>query len=130
MLMRDVKEGKEKQARSNKQLARKQHSTPKAVTFPKKNELPRVGLEPTILYTLDRALSLPVQQCGECTQLRCRGMFSPRCSAPPQLPSTGSHDLPSDSLATITAPHVLRHNHGVCGLPPQEWLLTERFHFS
>ena len=34
----------------------KQHSTPKAVTFPKKNELPRVGLEPTILYTVDRAL--------------------------------------------------------------------------
>ena len=34
----------------------KQHSTPKAVTFPKKNELPRVGLEPTTLYTLDRAL--------------------------------------------------------------------------
>ena len=27
----------------------KQHSTPKAVTFPKKNELPRVGLEPTTL---------------------------------------------------------------------------------
>ena len=25
----------------------------KAVTFPKKNELPRVGLEPTTLYTLD-----------------------------------------------------------------------------
>ena len=33
----------------------KQHSTPKAVTFPKKIELPRVGLEPTTLYTLDRA---------------------------------------------------------------------------
>ena len=32
-----------------------QHSTPKAVTFPKKNELPRVGLELTTLYTLDRA---------------------------------------------------------------------------
>ena len=31
----------------------KQHSTPKAVTSPKKNELPRVGLEPTILHTLD-----------------------------------------------------------------------------
>ena len=30
---------------SNKQ--KKQNSTPKAVTFPKKNELPRVGLEPT-----------------------------------------------------------------------------------
>ena len=35
----------------------KQHSTPKAVTFPKKNELPRVGFEPTTLYTLDRVLS-------------------------------------------------------------------------
>ena len=35
---------------------RKKHSTPKAVTFPKKNELPQVGLEPTTLYTLDRAL--------------------------------------------------------------------------
>ena len=33
-----------------------QHSTPKAVTFPKKNGLPRVELEPTTLYTLDRAL--------------------------------------------------------------------------
>ena len=32
----------------------KQHSTPKAVTFPKKNELPRVGLESMTLYTLDR----------------------------------------------------------------------------
>ena len=42
--MRDEKEGRQKQAR-----------TPKAVTFPKKNELPRVGLEPTTLYTLDRA---------------------------------------------------------------------------
>ena len=27
-------------------------STPKVVTFPKKNELARVGLEPTTLYTL------------------------------------------------------------------------------
>ena len=34
----------------------KKHSTPKAVTFPKKNELPRVGLEPMTLYTLDRVL--------------------------------------------------------------------------
>ena len=52
VLMRDEKEGRKKQARSNKQ----QHSTPKAVTFLKKNELPQVGLEPTTLYTLDRAL--------------------------------------------------------------------------
>ena len=54
---RDEKEGRKKQARSNKNKA-KQHSTPKAVTFPKKNELPRVGLEPTTLYTLDRALHM------------------------------------------------------------------------
>ena len=46
-------EGRKKQARSNKA---KQHSTPKAVTFPKKNKLPQVGLEPTTLYTLDRVL--------------------------------------------------------------------------
>ena len=40
--MRDEKEGRKKQARSNKHPRQKQHSTPKAVTFPKKNELPRV----------------------------------------------------------------------------------------
>ena len=54
--MRDEKEGRKKQARSNKHPRQKQHSTPKAVTFPKKNELLRVGLEPTTLYTLDRTL--------------------------------------------------------------------------
>ena len=31
----------------------KQHSKPKVITFPKKNELPRVGLKPTTLYALD-----------------------------------------------------------------------------
>ena len=46
------KEGRKKQARSNKQ----QCKATQAVTFPKKNELPQVGLEPTTLYTLDRAL--------------------------------------------------------------------------
>ena len=45
------KEERSKQGQTNNKA--KQHSTPKAVTFPKKNELPRVGLEPTILYTLD-----------------------------------------------------------------------------
>ena len=53
--MRDEKEERKKQARSNKQT-RQSNSTPKAVTFPRKNELPQVGLEPTTLYTLDRAL--------------------------------------------------------------------------
>ena len=47
-------EERSKQGQTNNKA--KQHSTPKAVTFPKKNELPRVGLEPTTLYTLDRAL--------------------------------------------------------------------------
>ena len=46
VLMRDEKEGR--QGHTNNKA--KQHSTPKAVTFPKKNELPRVGLEPTTLY--------------------------------------------------------------------------------
>ena len=55
--MGDEKKGRKKQARSNKQTNKaKQHSTPKAVTFPKINELPQVGLKPTTLYTVDRAL--------------------------------------------------------------------------
>ena len=60
--MRDEKEKKEASMVKQTNKA-KQHSTPKAVTFPRKNELPQVGLEPTtfytqysILYTLDRAL--------------------------------------------------------------------------
>ena len=48
-------EGRSKQGHTNNKA--KQHSTPKAVTFPKKNELPRVGLEPTTLYTLERSTS-------------------------------------------------------------------------
>ena len=45
VLMRDEKEGRKKQACQTNNKA-KQHSTPKTVTFPKKNELPQVGLEP------------------------------------------------------------------------------------
>ena len=51
--MRRKKE-RSKQGQTNNKA--KQHSTPKAVTFPRKNELPQVGLEPTTLYTLDRGL--------------------------------------------------------------------------
>ena len=47
------KEERSKQGQTNNKA--KQHSIPKAVTFPKKNELPRVGLEPTTLtYMLMR----------------------------------------------------------------------------
>ena len=52
--MRDEKEERKKKARSNKQT--RKSNTPKAVTFPRKNELPQVGHEPTTLYTPDRAL--------------------------------------------------------------------------
>ena len=48
------KEERSKQSHTNNKA--KQHSTPKAVTFPKKNELPHVGLEHTTLHTQDRAL--------------------------------------------------------------------------
>ena len=41
--MRDEKEGRKKQGKTNNKA--KQHSTPKAVTFPEINELPRVGLD-------------------------------------------------------------------------------------
>ena len=49
------KEERSKQDQTNNK-AKQQQSIPKAVPFPKKNELPQVGLEPTTLYSLDRAL--------------------------------------------------------------------------
>ena len=48
------KEERSKQGDTNNKA--KQHNTPKAVTFPKKSEQPRVGLKPTTLCTLDRVL--------------------------------------------------------------------------
>ena len=50
--MRDErrKEERSKQGQTNKKA--KQHSTPKAVTCPKKNELPRVGLEPRYFHDI------------------------------------------------------------------------------
>ena len=45
------KEERSNQGQTNNKA--KQHSTPEDVTFPKKNELLWVGLEPTTLYTLD-----------------------------------------------------------------------------
>ena len=43
------KEERGKQGQTNNKA--KQHSTPKAVTFPKKNELPWMGLKPTTLHS-------------------------------------------------------------------------------
>ena len=51
--MRDEKRKEERSKQGQTNNKAKQHSTPEAVTFLKKNELPRVVLEPTTLYTLD-----------------------------------------------------------------------------
>ena len=53
VLMRDERRKEERSKQDQTNNKAKQYSTPKAVTFPKKNELPQVGLEPTTLYTLD-----------------------------------------------------------------------------
>ena len=79
VLMRDEKEGRKKQARSNKQQGKAiQHSTPKAVTFPKKNELPRVGLEPTTCIYIYMYILIVVlgSQCKP-TMVRMRWKFFP-----------------------------------------------------
>ena len=55
VLIRDERR-KEERSKHGQTTKEKQHSTPQAVTLPKKNELPQVGLEPTTLYILDRAL--------------------------------------------------------------------------
>ena len=54
MLMRDErrKEERSKHGQTNSKVKQ----TNKAVTFPRKNELPRVGLEPMTLYTLDSSV--------------------------------------------------------------------------
>ena len=58
--MRD-EEGRKKEASKVKETTKpKQHSTPNAVIFRKKNELPRVGFEPMTLRTLDRIHTLAV----------------------------------------------------------------------
>ena len=63
MLMRGAegrKEERSKQGHKNNKAKQhstpkaKQHSTPKAVTFPKKNELSRVGLEPTCILVVTK----------------------------------------------------------------------------
>ena len=57
------KEERSKQGQTNNKA--KQHSTPKAVTFLKKNELPQVGLQPTqcTMYSYMYILSIFVCWC-------------------------------------------------------------------
>ena len=81
-LMRD-EQGRKKEASKVKQANKaKQHSTPEAVTFPKKNELPRVGLEPTTLLHL-QCSSHKVREvaCVDGLQqsLMCRSECSGHC---------------------------------------------------
>ena len=49
--MRDERRKEERSKQDQTNNKTKQHSTPKVVTFPKKNELPQVGLEPNTLHT-------------------------------------------------------------------------------
>ena len=63
VLMRDEKEGRKKASKVKQTNKAKQHSTPKAATYPE-NELSRVGLEPTTLHTLDRALYHMYMPCS------------------------------------------------------------------
>ena len=74
------KEERSKQGQTNNKV--KQHSTPKAVTFPKQNELPQVGLEPTTLHdTLhSRQNALPLSYTCTCTY-RLVMMTLPLCSS-------------------------------------------------
>ena len=58
--MRDERRKEERSNQGQTNNKAKQHSTTKAVTFPKKNELPRVGLEPTtcmLILTCDFDIS-------------------------------------------------------------------------
>ena len=106
--MRDEKEGS-KQGQTNKA---KQHSTPKAATFPKKNELSRVGLEPTTLYTVDRALYHRAAAAGPkshmCMYVYCLDYDSEH------FPVSGSDVrcsklLPPVHLVRETRVHVIYH---------------------
>ena len=54
--MRDERRKEERCKKGQTNNKAKQHTTSKAITFPKKNELSLVGLESTTLYTVDRAL--------------------------------------------------------------------------
>ena len=68
VFMTDEKEERSKQGQTNNKA--KQHSTPKAVTFPKKNELPRVGLEP-MMYIYIHSGFIHIDMCiYSCLQLR------------------------------------------------------------
>ena len=96
-----------KQGQTNNKA--KQHSTPKAVTFPKKNELPQVGLEPTTLYTLDRVLYstteihvLTVQASSEFRHFRRKpreriSSFARRFLNRPEVPETQLYREPPDA---------------------------------
>ena len=95
VLMRDKKEGR-KQGQTNRKA--KQYSTPKVVTFlENKNELPRVGLEPTTLYTLNRALNLPLHVCihvygqPDCTPLKQGGASVGKWAESPHSPQDEWH---------------------------------------
>ena len=50
--MRDERRKEERSKQDQTNNKAKQHSTPKAVTLPEKNEVPRVGLYATIIFAI------------------------------------------------------------------------------
>ena len=67
-LIRDEKEERKKQARSNKQTRQSNTAHPRQSLFLEKNELPRVGLEPTTLtYNVVNGCTVIVHVLPFCT---------------------------------------------------------------
>ena len=130
--MRDEKEERKKEASKVKQTNKaKQHSTPKAVTFPRTNELhmlhalARVGLEPMTPCTLDRAVHVRTNNCTLHSS-PTSSAFSYIVSSPPRREAgwLGVHHSVKVHLrmyVTCNSKHTSSHRGG--GLrPPQKVL--------
>ena len=70
--MRDEKEERKKQARSNKQTRQSNTAYPRQSLFLEKISCLRLGLEPTTLYTLDRVLYQLSYRGSTCKWMCCR----------------------------------------------------------
>ena len=88
------KEERKKQARSNKQTRQSNTAHPRQSLFLEKNELLRVRLEPTTLYTLDRALY----------QLSCLGWLGPNLTSHSTPDEQANHQLSMKEKAGVMKP--------------------------
>ena len=106
------KEKRSKQGHTNNKA--KQHSTPKAVTFPK-NELPRVGLEPTTLYTLDMYIHTAVDTCCTC----CKHTHA--VYTPPLFRAVKTVSIFSTALHSLGLTEHHDHRAPTSGTSSQRW---------